>query len=54
MHFERITSPSLKELFVSQLERMILSGELEVGTQIPAERDLASRWASAEPSSMPA
>lgn len=43
MHFERITSPSLKELFVSQLERMILSGELEVGTQIPAERDLAEQ-----------
>lgn len=43
MQFERITSPSLKELFVGQLERMILSGELEVGAQIPAERDLAEQ-----------
>lgn len=43
MQFERITSPSLKDLFVQQLERMILSGELAVGDQIPAERDLAEQ-----------
>ena len=40
MKFERIASPSLKDLFVQQLERMILSGELAVGDQIPPERDL--------------
>lgn len=43
MQFERIASPSLKDLFVQQLERMILSGELEVGDRIPAERDLAEQ-----------
>ena len=43
MQFERIASPSLKDLFVQQLERMILSGELAVGDQIPAERDLAEQ-----------
>ena len=43
MKFERIASPSLKDLFVQQLERMILSGELAVGDQIPPERDLAEQ-----------
>lgn len=40
MKFERIASPSLKDLFVQQLERMILSGELAVGDQIPPELSL--------------
>ncbi len=43
MEFARISAPSLKSLFVSQLQGMILSGELPVGAQLPPERELAER-----------
>lgn len=35
MEFEKLSAPSLKDLFVQQLRGMILSGELPVGTQLP-------------------
>ena len=41
MEFEKISSPSLRELFVQQLEQMILSGKLPVGEKLPPERQLA-------------
>jgi len=41
MEFEKLVSPSLKELFISHIEAMILSGELPVGQQLPPERQLA-------------
>lgn len=41
MQFKKISAPSLKELFVQQLEDMILSGRLEIGAQLPPERELA-------------
>ena len=41
MTFKRIDAPSIKELFLSQLEEMILSGELEPGDRLPTERELA-------------
>ena len=41
MEFEKLSAPSLKDLFVQQLQGMILSGELAVGTQLPPERELA-------------
>ena len=41
MEFEKISSPSLRELFVQQLEQMILSGNLPVGEKLPPERQLA-------------
>lgn len=43
MEFEKLSAPSLKDLFIQQLQRMILSGELAVGTQLPPERELAQR-----------
>jgi len=42
MEFSKISAPTLKELFVSNLESMILSGELPINTQLPPERELAS------------
>lgn len=42
MKFKALSAPSLKELFVTELENMILSGELEIGSQLPSERDLSS------------
>ena len=41
MQFEKISAPSLKDLFVRQLRDAILSGELPIGTQLPVERELA-------------
>ncbi len=41
MEFTRLSAPSLKDLFVQQLQGKILSGELPVGTQLPPERELA-------------
>ncbi len=43
MEFEKISTPSLKELFVRQIEDLIISGKMEIGTQLPSERDLAKQ-----------
>lgn len=43
MEFKKIEAPSLKELFVKELEAMILSGKLQVGDKLPSERDLAEQ-----------
>ena len=39
MGFEKISNVSLTDLFVQQIENMILSGELEVGEQLPPARE---------------
>jgi len=41
MKFKPLVSPSLSEMFVEELESMILSGELSVGDKLPTERELA-------------
>lgn len=41
MEFEKLSAPSLHELFVQQLEHMILSGKLKTGEKLPTERQLA-------------
>lgn len=41
MQFKKISAPSLKELFVAELESKIISGELKVGDKLPSERELA-------------
>ena len=41
MEFEKLSAPSLKDLFVKQIQGMILSGELAQGTALPPERELA-------------
>ena len=43
MPFQKIVMPTMKELFVRQMENMILSGELSAGEQLPNERDLAAQ-----------
>lgn len=40
MRFKEIVAPTIKELFVQQIEKMILSGQLRPGDRIPSERDL--------------
>ena len=43
MEFTKICAPTLKQLFVRQVEDMILSGKLEIGSQLPGERELAEQ-----------
>ncbi|MEG2931085.1 MAG: GntR family transcriptional regulator, partial [Ruthenibacterium sp.] len=43
MDFEKLSAPSLKDLFVHQLQDMILSGELPMGAPLPPERELAKQ-----------
>lgn len=49
MGFTKITNVSLTDLFVQQIENMILSGELEVGEQLPSARDLSIRMGVSRP-----
>ena len=41
MGFVKISAPSLTDLFVQQIEKLILSGELAVGEQLPPARELS-------------
>lgn len=41
MGFNKITALSMTDLFVQQVENMILSGELSIGEQLPPARELA-------------
>jgi GntR family transcriptional repressor for pyruvate dehydrogenase complex len=41
MKFTKISTPSLKELFINQLETMILSGKIPIGEKLPSERELS-------------
>lgn len=43
MEFSKLNAPTLKELFVKQLEAMILSGKLDIGERLPSERELADQ-----------
>jgi DNA-binding FadR family transcriptional regulator len=40
MGFDKIKNVSLTDLFVEQIENMILSGQLSVGEKLPSSRDL--------------
>ena len=42
MQFQKLSAPSLKDLFITELENKILSGELQVGEKLPSERELAA------------
>lgn len=41
--FEKLTAPSLKELFINKIAGLILSGKLRVGERFPPERTLAEQ-----------
>lgn len=40
MEFKEIVAPTMKELFVDEIERKIISGELQPGDKLPSEREL--------------
>jgi len=41
MEFSKLSAPSLKELFIQELESQILSGKLAIGEKLPPEREIA-------------
>ncbi len=41
MDFTKLSAPSIKDLFIQELEDMILSGKLKVGEKLPPEREIA-------------
>ena len=43
MALRELISPSLTDLFVREIEGMILSGELQVGQRLPTEREMAAK-----------
>ena len=43
MEFTKLSAPTLKELFIREIEGMILSGQLAVGERLPPERELADK-----------
>lgn len=49
MGFTKISNVSLRDLFVQQVENMILSGELAVGERLPAARELSVRMGVSRP-----
>ena len=49
MGFNKISALSLTDLFVQQIENMILSGELAVGEQLPPARELSIRRGVSRP-----
>ena len=49
MGFTKITNISLTDLFVQQVENMILSGELAVGEKLPSARDLCDKMGVSRP-----
>lgn len=49
MGFTKITTLSLTDLFVQQIENMILSGELAIGEQLPPARELTVKMGVSRP-----
>lgn len=43
MKFNEIVAPSMKDLFISSIENMILSGKLKIGDKLPTEREMAEQ-----------
>ncbi len=49
MAFTKIRNLSLTEMFVQQVENMILSGELSVGEKLPSARELSAQMGVSRP-----
>ena len=43
MEFEKLSAPSLKELFIRNIRENVLSGQLSIGTRLPPEREIAEQ-----------
>lgn len=43
MKLSKLQSPSLKDLFVEQIQNAIISGQLKIGDKLPSEREFAKQ-----------
>lgn len=43
MKLSKLQSPSLKDLFVDQIQNAIISGQLKIGDKLPSEREFAEQ-----------
>ena len=43
VEFKKLQTPTYKELFITQIEQMIISGEFEIGQKLPSERELSQK-----------
>ena len=43
VEFKKLQTPTYKELFITQIEHMIISGEFEIGQKLPSERELSQK-----------
>lgn len=43
MNLNEIVAPTMQELFIAELQRQILSGELKIGERLPTEREMAEK-----------
>lgn len=43
MSFKKISTKTLKQIFITEMETMILSEELKIGEKLPPERDIAHK-----------
>lgn len=43
MAFEKISTPSLKDVFVREVENSIISGEFPIGAKLPTEREFSQQ-----------
>ena len=42
VELKKLQTPTYKEMFVTQIEHMIISGEFEIGQKLPSEREVIS------------
>ena len=43
VEFKKLQTPTYKELFITQIEHMIISGAFEIGQKLPSERELSRK-----------
>ncbi len=43
LELRELQAPTLKELFIQEIEKMILSGKLKIGDKLPSERELSEQ-----------
>lgn len=43
VEFKKLQTPTYKELFITQIEHMIISGKFEIGQKLPSERELSQK-----------
>ena len=43
VEFKKLQTPTYKEMFITQIEQMIISGQFEIGQKLPSERELSQK-----------